>query len=412
MSDDGELFAGPGGWGVAELLLGIRTKGLEWDDAAVATATAAGLIRLVDADGKGLNVATADPETIFPNGLRLLIGSPPCQAFSPAGKGLGRKMAHFILMGVQLIAWGNDPTLVCKWVDEQMHDDRAALVLEPLRWALALRPEYIALEQVAAVLPLWEAIAGVLRQHGYSVWCGNLQAEQYDVPQTRKRAILIASRVREVSAPPPVRSRFYPRTPGRLDPDVLPWISWGAALGVLGDSALRSNYGTGGDPRVRGVRTSDRPAATVTSKIDRFKFAGAGATSEQTAGQIPRSSHLPAHTITGKGTAALVFRGSNQAHAAKRPSDRPAPTVKFSNRSNKVELMDPASADDPAASGQRVSVVQAASLQGFPAGYPWRGNNSAKYRQVGDAMPPPLAWHVLRALFGLPVQHYPGTEHL
>lgn len=60
----------------------------------------------------------------------------------------------------------------------------------------------------------------------------------------------------------------------------------------------------------------------------------------------------------------------------------------------------------------RVTVQEAAILQGFPADYPWQGNKGQQHRQVGDAMPPPLAWHVLRAAFGLPVQHYPGTEHL
>lgn len=36
--------------------------------------------------------------------------------------------------------------------------------------------------------------------------------------------------------------------------------------------ALQSNYGTGGDPRDKGERTPDQPAATITSKIDRAKW--------------------------------------------------------------------------------------------------------------------------------------------
>ena len=63
------------------------------------------------------------------------------------------------------------------------------LSLTPLWWILATMPEAFTLEQVPTVLPLWEIYANVLRQHGYSVATGNIQAEQYGVPQTRKRAV-------------------------------------------------------------------------------------------------------------------------------------------------------------------------------------------------------------------------------
>lgn len=391
---DGELFAGPGGWDVAARLLGVHPKGLEWDDAACATAQAAGHYRfqVQGPDGKlvGLDVAAMDPESLFPYvetvkaWIRLLIGSPPCQAFSAAGKGKGRKGVAYILMGVNLIAWGNDPVQVCKWVDEKLDDPRAALVLEPLRWAKALRPAYIALEQVPAVLPLWESMAEVLRSWGYSVWCGNLQAEQYDVPQTRKRAILIASRVRPVSAPTPVRYKFRKGTAQnevhKLDtPGLKPWISMVQALGWDDSAVMRSNYGTGGDPEARGERTTDQPAPTVTSKIDRNMWqrrnSGPGAARD------PRPANSPSYTIRAQGS------GSH-------PSG--------------VEWTQHRTGNTPV----RVTVQEAAVLQGFPSDYPWQGTKSAQYRQVGDAMPPPLAWHVLRALFGLPVQHYPGTEDL
>ena len=74
----------------------------------------------------------------------------------------------------------------------------ASLVIEPARFIEAGHPEWTALEQVPSVLPLWEVYADELRKHGYSVWCGKLNAADYGVPQTRERAILIASRVRQV----------------------------------------------------------------------------------------------------------------------------------------------------------------------------------------------------------------------
>jgi DNA (cytosine-5)-methyltransferase 1 len=62
----------------------------------------------------------------------------------------------------------------------------------------------------------------------------------------------------------------------------------GAALDRTAPFRVISNYGTGGDPKKRGVRTSDQPSATVTGKVlrnrvvmrsgagDRFSLAEAG----------------------------------------------------------------------------------------------------------------------------------------
>lgn len=36
-----------------------------------------------------------------------------------------------------------------------------------------------------------------------------------------------------------------------------------------GERVVRSNYGTGGDPKARGQRIGNQPAATITGKADR-----------------------------------------------------------------------------------------------------------------------------------------------
>jgi DNA (cytosine-5)-methyltransferase 1 len=145
-----DLFAGPGGWDVAAAVLGLAPLGIELDDAACATRNAAGLPTL-QAD-----VAALDPRTFGP--LDGLIASAPCQAFSMAGIGAGRRAlaAYEHVIGRMLKGWN----ISYDELDAACDDPRGHLVIEPLRWTLALRPVWVLLEQVEPVLPLWHLMGG------------------------------------------------------------------------------------------------------------------------------------------------------------------------------------------------------------------------------------------------------------
>jgi DNA (cytosine-5)-methyltransferase 1 len=47
---------------------------------------------------------------------------------------------------------------------------------------------------------------------------------------------------------------------------------------------------------------------------------------------------------------------------------------------------------------RRLTLEEAAAIQTFPNDMHWCGPQTARFRQVGNAVPPVLAWHVARAV--------------
>ncbi|MFE3194702.1 DNA cytosine methyltransferase [Nocardia sp. NPDC059240] len=267
-----DLFAGPGGLDVAAKWLGIHSVGIEYDTDACNTRLKAGLgTRQADVRSIGLL-------DHFPN-AKILTGGPPCQTYSVAGSGVGRKALVRVLAFMEKIAAGEDVTAELETLD----DERTGLVLEPLRWALAAiqqgRPfETIVLEQVPTVLPVWLATGEVLEDKGYKVRVGIVHTEEFGVPQTRRRAILIACRDRAAHFPEASHRRYNKRI-SREDgkPEFLPWETMGNALSDRPYAFdVVSNYGTGGNPKLRGRRRSDEPSATVTGKVRRNRIVSDG----------------------------------------------------------------------------------------------------------------------------------------
>lgn len=451
MIDTLDIFAGPGGWSTAAAALGLREVGIELDPWACATRAAAGHLT-VRADASRFSLARL-------RGVRGLIGSPPCGTFSAAGKGEGVDDLPLLHQALDDLAAGRDTRAQ---LAAACSDPRTPLVVEPLRYALAIRPEWIALEQVPAVLPLWRHIARILRGIGYSAWAGVLNAADHGVPQTRQRAILIASRVRTAAPPVPTHAKH-------AEPDTLfgprraRWVSMAQALGWSGRLAegvvntrgerttpggnefspagpswaltektrswvVRTNSGNGDAHDYE--RDLDEPSPALTSRVNRWRVdVGAGGFAEgwtrgtdepsptireQTKSWVLRSGQSvagegraerelgePAVSITGRADlCSWRLRNNTQANAATRPLDEPAGTLFFGHPGDVVAVV-PEEQGPGTVEPVRITVQEAAVLQSFPADYPFQGTKTARFLQIGNAVPPLLALHVLSAASGI-----------
>lgn len=374
-----DLFAGAGGWDLPARQLGIDTLGIELDEWAVATRHAAGL-----PTERG-DVTRYGPCDFPAEGL---IASPPCQTFSLAGNGAGRRALADVLLAVKAMAQGARPTLG--------GDPRTALVLEPLRWALEAladgRPyRWLALEQVPSALPVWRAMADVLAQRGYSVDAAVLKAEQYGVPQTRRRAILVARRDELAMLPTATHRAFRYRVPQEAgDPALLPWVSMADALGwgatarpswtLCGDSHAKRNSPLDGGSNMR---------ASMAAAMDRgdWVLRSTYSTDGVYANRGERAATEPAQSITSKADRGdWVLRQSAMTRATERTMHEPAFTLTAGKDHGEREWLP-----------ERVKLTEreAAVLQTFPADHPWQGTKGRRFQQIGNAIPPLLARVVL-----------------
>lgn len=367
-----DLFSGPRGWSEGLRMLGRSDVGLEWDASACATAVAAGHAT-IRAD------VAAYPTDPFVGKTEGLIASPPCQAFSSAGRGGGRDVIPDLVDAVHRRAWNERPDT----------DPRVWLVLDVGRWIDALHPEWIALEQVPAVGPVWDAYAEVLRANGYSTWSGVLNAANYGVPQTRRRAVMVASRVKVATAPPKTHARAP--EPALFDP-LLPWVTMAEALGW--GELHRPMVNTGRNWPAGGTRADAQeidaalePAPTVTAADVPWKVR----LEERQANGASRGLDQPSPTITASadnGNFRWVF-------------DRPATTVCGDPRIGRPGHKDREGGEAQFAEGSiAVTLEEAATLQSFRSGYPWQGTKAKRFEQVGNAVPPLLARAVLEELVG------------
>ena len=269
----------------------------------------------------------------------LVFGGPPCQGFSVAGK--------------------MDPK-----------DPRSKLVFEFQRVIAAKRPRYFVMENVAALGRL-EKFASVrkrlldgYRRMGYCVRFKVLDSQYYSTPQRRERLIMIGTTdvVDKIKFPAPCKTLITARE----------------ILSGLDEPGTGNNQGV---CEAR-ITLAKKPVLRISA------YAG------------------------------MLFNGLG------RPIDlsRPCQTLPASMGGNKTPIIDTRLLKDSAATDwlktvhakaakgvdmgkvkvprfmRRITVSEAAALQGFPREFEFCGSRCDKYRQIGNSVPPPLAYAVAKAV--------------
>jgi DNA (cytosine-5)-methyltransferase 1 len=343
-----DLFAGAGGSALGFARAGFRIAGAaEIDPDACRTYEGLIGVRPLRVDLSRLPPGRAtELWGVGPGEVDVLIGTPPCQGFTRLRNGAGEG------------------------------DPRNGLVLTFLDYVAHFRPRFLFFENVPGLarLPHGKAFYSVLREGlfrlGYRLEEREVDAADYGVPQHRWRLIVLGAR-RDVALPP------FPE-PTYGDPDSLlvraglrlPWLTVREAIGHL--PALRAGEGDPRDPMHRAPRMGER----VLRFIAQVPKDGGSRT------QVPEEEWLPCHR----------GHGGHRDTYGRLAWDRPSGVITSGCCNvSKGRFTHPEQ-------DRAITPREAALLQGFPPDAFFHGSLASVRRQIGNAVPPPLAEAFARAI--------------
>jgi DNA (cytosine-5)-methyltransferase 1 len=393
-----DCCAGAGGLSLGLQRAGFDVHGVELD--VVACETHRSMVGPCD------NVSLWDYESL--ERFELVAGGIPCQSHSTAGKRGG----------------------TC--------DPRGQLYIPFLRIAQQAQARAVLIENVRGMLTspsathgtaLHEVVAAV-RAAGFEHAVHNvLNAADYGVPQCRHRLFVVGFRSADDA-----RRFEWPRQTHSRDGGGLfglrRWVSVREALGLGGGSMVRdAGAGAEREPRsldelsytIRagasgrapgGVRLLDQPAHTVsTGGVDtggaepfanatyRKRLSAELSALDQPAPCVTATEHKSANRFGSKGATTGPRRCGDQLNplltelAAAGVLDRPSTAVDTTDR-----LSAAGHHKTNKHGAVRLTVEQLAALQAFPRDFVFSGTKTQQHRQVGNAVPPPLAEAVGRSI--------------
>ena len=336
--------------GAMGLDLGLEQAGLhiricqDFDESCVKT---------IEANGKNAvlgDIRNIRPEDILnKTGLKqgepfLVCGGPPCQPFSTAGKRLG------------------------------INDPRGSLFMDYIRMINYIRPRFFIMENVKGIMssplksnldkPLDEnspktvldVILSEFEKLEYKTVYGILDAVNYGVPQFRERFVLIGSRDHEdIFLPIPTNFQMHQNKE----------MLWKTTGDVIKD--LEKN-----------------PGECASFSSDRLKYLR----------MIPEGGNwkdLPKDILEKAMGGAYLSGGGKVGFYRRLSYSQPSPTV-VTSPVQKATMMCHPTQDRP------LSIKEYARLQQFPEDWNFVGTTSAKYRQIGNAVPVGLAKAIGKAI--------------
>lgn len=283
---------------IEEVSVRVRRSGLEWT---------------------GLNV-DGEPVVYETPAIDVLVGGPPCQGFSPLGR----------------------------MSDWDRNDPRNKLWRHYARILEAVKPKIFVIENVPELLTSSEFVTlrRTVTKLGYELVFGVLNAANFGVPQSRRRAIIIGSRVGSPAFPNESNERRSVRD-------------------AIGDLPLLPN----------GESTLHRPRKPLASSIERYKCVPPGGNRFDLAERRPDLT--PACWKRKKTGSVDVF--------GRMEWDKPAPTIRTEFfKPEKGRYLHP-EAHRP------ITLREAARLQTFPDEFAFVGSNVQIAKQIGNAVPVELA---------------------
>ncbi|MEZ3518683.1 MAG: DNA cytosine methyltransferase [Muribaculaceae bacterium] len=345
------IFSGAGGMDIGVVQAGFEIEAcIELDHNCCAT-----LNENIKREGRATKVyegdiRSFDPEIIMKElsikkgEIDLLFGGPPCQAFSQIGKKLA------------------------------LEDERGLLLYQVIRYAKALQPHAIMMEQVKGLLTakdlngvsggVFNSFISQLDNLGYVPKWKVMLAADYGIPQLRHRVILVATRKPNgFEFPDPTHASSDKC--GGLFP-LLPYVSVGDVIADLPSPVLKSECSI----------IPDNSHYDVTPKRDRERIHG-----------VPEGKNL-----------------SSQLHlpAEQRGNLTKKDTTKFLrlNRQKPSNTLRGGEIFYHPIEDRYLTPREYMRIHGFPDSYvlrgPIRGRTGSvrdldQHRQIGNAVPPPLA---------------------
>lgn len=302
----------------------------------------------------GRDIRTVQPEDILSatglavGDLDLFDGSPPCQAFSTAGK--------------REKGWGRE-----KVYEHGAHQKNETLFAEYVRLLRGLKPKVFIAENVSGLVKgtckgMFLNILADLKASGYRVEARLLDAQWLGVPQTRKRVIFQGIREdigKAPAFPKPLPYRYSVR-------DALPWIGR-VVQDPQGQFAVQVNNGT---TPLFSVKAGSAHHVKVEQETDISRFA------------IGREwDDLKPGEKSGK-----------YCYLIRADADRPSPTICAVHGN-----LSTAGVTHPS-ERRKFTIAELRRICGFPDDFILTGSYAQQWKCLGNSVPPVMMYHIAKAV--------------